>query len=49
MKFAYLMLIGAIAAVKLDNPRDDSIIDALTPAYGSCEPKLWISKEELDW
>ena len=43
------MLIGAIAAVKLDNPRDDSIIDALTPAYGSCEPKLWISKEELDW
>jgi hypothetical protein len=28
---------------------DDGIIDALTPQAGACEPRLWISKDEMDW
>ena len=28
---------------------DDGIIDALTPQAGACEPRLWISKDEVEW
>lgn len=28
---------------------DDGIIDALTPQAGACEPRLWLSQDEMDW
>mmetsp|Transcript_17297 Transcript_17297/g.26692 ORF Transcript_17297/g.26692 Transcript_17297/m.26692 type:complete len:186 (-) Transcript_17297:59-616(-) len=28
---------------------DTGIIDALTPAKGQCEERLWLSQDELDW
>ena len=28
---------------------DDGIIDALTPGKGSCQERLWINEDELNW
>ena len=28
---------------------DTGIIDALTPQAGACEPRLWVSKDEMEW
>jgi hypothetical protein len=56
MKYSTIALfLGVASATKssslnqLSNPRDEGIIDALTPPYDACEPRLWIDKEELQW
>jgi hypothetical protein len=28
---------------------DDGIIDALTPQAGACDPRLWLSRDEMEW
>lgn len=28
---------------------DDGIIDAMGPAKGSCEERLWMSEDEMQW
>ena len=49
MKFAYLL--SAVAAVKLVEKEketgDKGIIDATSAQ--PCEPRLWISKDEMEW
>jgi len=53
--FIALLFIGAISASQtsieslVDLQGDDGIIDALTPAKGACEERLWISQDEMDW
>jgi hypothetical protein len=53
--FAVLLFIGAISANQssVENlvalQGDGGIIDALTPAKGACEERLWISQDEMDW
>ena len=53
--FVALLFIGAISANQqsVENlvalQGDDGIIDALTPAKGACEERLWISQDEMDW
>jgi len=56
MKYSAIALfLGAASAThegslnKLNNPRDEGIIDALTPPYEACEPRLWIDSEEMEW
>jgi hypothetical protein len=50
-----LLFIGAISASQTsvqslaELQGDDGIIDALTPAKGACEERLWISQDEMDW
>lgn len=50
-----LLFIGAISATQTsvqslaELQGDDGIIDALTPAKGACEERLWISQDEMDW
>lgn len=33
----------------VDLQGDDGIIDALTPQAGACEPRLWLSRDEMEW
>jgi hypothetical protein len=53
--FVALLFIGAISATQssVDNlialQDDTGIIDALTPAKGACEERLWISQDEMAW
>lgn len=53
--FAALALVGYASATQssvqnlVDLQGDDGIIDALTPQAGACEPRLWISRDEMDW
>ena len=57
MKYTLLVFLGAISAsqssvenlVDLQQTGDDGIIDALTPQAGACEPRLWVSRDELEW
>ena len=53
MKYAALMLLASVSAVKIHDisapHADDGLIDALTPPKGSCEPRLWIAVDEMDW
>ena len=53
--FVALALVGYATATQssaqnlIDLQGDDGIIDALTPQAGACEPRLWISQDEMDW
>ena len=53
--FVALLFIGAISANQssienlVDLQGDGGLIDALTPAAGACEERLWISQDEMDW
>ena len=53
--FVALLFIGAISANQssienlVDLQGDGGIIDALTPAKGACEERLWMSQDEMDW
>jgi hypothetical protein len=57
MKYTLVTLsfLGYVSATQssvqnlVDLQGDDGIIDALTPQAGACEPRLWISKDEMDW
>jgi hypothetical protein len=53
--FATLIFLGLVSATQssvenlIELQKDAGIIDALTPQAGACEPRLWISKDEMDW
>lgn len=56
MKYSAIALFMGVASAttsssvtQLNNPRDEGIIDALTPPYEACAPRLWIDNEELEW
>lgn len=55
MKYTLLVFLGIVSATQSsienlqDLQGDNGIIDALTPQAGACEPRLWISKDEMEW
>mgnify|MGYP000043946827 CR=1 FL=1 len=59
MKYTSLVFLGLASAsqtsieslvdLQQNIKGDDGIIDALTPQAGACEPRLWISKDEMEW
>ena len=58
MKYTLLVFLGLISYTEAKQSSikslaqlqgDDGIIDALTPQAGACEPRLWISKDEMNW
>ncbi len=52
-----LIFLGLVSAtqssvknlIELQKEKDTGIIDALTPQAGACEPRLWMSKDEMEW
>ena len=49
MRFFAMAAAAAAVSLREQTEFDTGIIDALTPAKGNCEERLWMDQNELNW